>query len=136
VIVADVNLLAYLLLGAPETEIAQRVLERDPIWAAPVLWRSEFRSILAAYMRRRGLPATEMWRAHELAEALLGGNEYTLSGEAVLQLVAESPCSAYNCEYVALAQELRVPLVTSDREILRHFPQTAVSPKEFLRDSA
>jgi predicted nucleic acid-binding protein len=72
VIVADVNLLAYLLLGGAETALAQQVLERDPTWAAPVLWRSEFRSILAAHMRQRGLEINDAWQAHELAEGLLG----------------------------------------------------------------
>jgi len=136
VIVADVNLLAYLLLGGPDTELAQQVLERDPTWAAPVLWRSEFRNILAAYMRQRGLEIHDAWQAHELAEGLLSAHEYTLGGERVLQLVATSPCSAYDCEYVALAEELRVPLVTSDRQLLRHFAQVAVSPRDFVRGTA
>lgn len=132
-IVADVNLLAYLLLGGRETEVAQQVLEKDSTWAAPVLWRSEFRSVLAAFIRQRGLGISEAWQAHELAEGLVGAHEYTLGGERVLQLVASSPCSAYDCEYVALAEELRVRLVTADREVLRHFPRIAVSPRDFVR---
>lgn len=132
-IVVDVNLLAYLLLGGPESSLAQRVLEREPVWAAPLLWRSEFRSILASYLRQRGLPLAEAWRAHELAEALLGGNEFSGSGERVLQLVAASQCSAYDCEYVALAQELQAPLITSDRKVVQQFPKVAVSPRSFLQ---
>ena len=132
-IVADVNLVAYLLLGGPETELAQAVLERDPVWAAPVLWRSEFRSILAGLIRQRGLALADAWQAHELAEGLLGTQEYTVGGERILQLVADSPCSAYDCEYVALADELAVPLVTADRQVLRHFPRVAVSPRTFLQ---
>lgn len=135
-IVADVNLVAYLLFGGPEVALAQRVLARDPAWAAPTLWRSEFRSILAAYMRQRGLGVGDAWRAHELAEGLFGGNEYTVAGERILQLVADSPCSAYDCEYVALAQELRVSLVTADRQVLRRFSGIAVSPLEFVRGTA
>jgi predicted nucleic acid-binding protein len=135
-IVADVNLIAYLLLGGPDTELAQQVFEKDPSWAAPILWRSEFRSILAAYMRQRGLKLHEAWQAHELAEGLLGSQEYTLGGERILQLVAASPCSAYDCEYVALAEELRVRLVTADRHVLRHFPTVAVSPRDFVRGKA
>lgn len=135
-IVADVNLLAYLLLGGPETGIAQQVFEKDSVWAAPILWRSEFRSILAAFMRQRGLGISEAWQAHELAEGLLGAHAYTLGGERVLQLVAASPCSAYDCEYVALAEELQVRLVTSDREIVRHFPGIAVSPNAFVHGTA
>jgi predicted nucleic acid-binding protein len=46
----------------------------------------------------------------------------------VLSLAAQSGCSAYDCEFVALAQDLRVPLVTTDRQILKAFPTVAVSP--------
>ena len=130
-IVADVNLLAHLILGGPDQLVAQRVLERDPVWVAPRLWRSEFRSVLAAYMRQRGLSAADAWRAHELAERLLEGQEFDVSGERVLELVESSSCSAYDCEYVVLAQELRVTLVTSDRQLLREFAGRAVRPKDF-----
>ena len=135
-IVADVNLVAYLLLGGPKTELAQAVLERDPVWAVPVLWRSEFRSILAGFIRQRELSLADAWQAHELAEGLLGGHGYTVGGERVLQFVAQSPCSAYDCEYVALADELTVPLVTADRQVLRQFPRSAVSPAGFLQRTA
>jgi len=135
-IVADVNLVAYLLLGGPDAGLAQQVLEQDSTWAAPLLWRSEFRNILAAYMRQRGLALHDAWQAHELAEGLLSAHEYSLGGERVLQLVATSPCSAYDCEYVALAQELQVHLVTSDRQVLRHFPEVAVRPRDFLAGTA
>jgi predicted nucleic acid-binding protein len=135
VIVADVNLLAYLLLGGPDAGLAQRVFQKDPAWAAPVLWRSEFRSILAAYMRQRGLGIGEAWEAHELAEGLMAAHEYQVAGERVLQLVTSSPCSAYDLEYVALAEELGVRLVTADRQVLRHFSQVAVSPGDFVNHS-
>lgn len=135
-IVADTNLIAYLLLKGPHTALAHSVLEQDPIWAVPVLWRSEFRSVLAAYMRQRDLSVREAWRAHELAEGLVGAHEYTLGGEHVLHLVAASPCSAYDCEYVALAEDLGVQLVTSDRDVLRHFPRVAIHPRSFVRGTA
>ena len=65
-IVADVNLVAYLLLGGPEQAAAERAMQRDPVWAAPLLWRSEFRSVLAAFMRQRDLSVSDAWRAHGL----------------------------------------------------------------------
>ena len=131
-IVADVNLVAFLLLGGPERALAQRVLERDPVWAAPLLWRSEFRNVLATFMRQRDLSVSDAWRAHELAGQLLGGQEFAVPGERVLALVASSTCSAYDCEYVALAEELAVPLVTADRQLLRAFADRAISPKDFV----
>ncbi|HUW30348.1 MAG TPA: type II toxin-antitoxin system VapC family toxin, partial [Planctomycetota bacterium] len=51
-IVVDTNLIAYLLLGGEKTPGARSVFERDPKWAAPLLWRSEFRSVLAMFMRK------------------------------------------------------------------------------------
>ena len=135
-IVADVNLIAYLLLGGPDKRLAQRVLELEPVWAAPRLWRSEFRSVLAAYMRQRDLSVSDAWRAHELAEQLLEGHEFDVSGQRVLTLVASSACSAYDCEYVALAEELAVQLVTADRQLLRAFADRAISPKEFVDSAA
>ena len=85
----------------------------------------------AAFMRQRDLSVSDAWRAHGLADQLLAGQEYTVPGERVLALVAASACSGYDCEHVALAEELAVPLVTPDRQVLRAFPDQAVSPKRF-----
>ena len=83
-------------------------------------------------MRQRDLSASDAWRAHELADQLLSGQEFAVPGERVLALVAASTCSAYDCEYVALADELAVPLVTADRQLLRAFADRAISPKDFV----
>ncbi len=131
-IVADVNLVAYLLLGGPEQPAAQRVFKRDPQWAVPLLWRSEFRNVLAQFIRQRGLSLTDAERAHDLAEALLAHREYLVQGYRVLAMVVGSTCSAYDCEYVALAEQLAVPLVTADRAVVRAFPNRAVSPEAFV----
>jgi len=132
-IVADTNLLVYLLLPGEHTESAEAVMERDSEWLAPLLWRSEFRNVLAFYVRRKQL---ELGAAIDLAaeaEALMSGREFLVAGTAVLQLTARSRHSAYDCEFVALAEQEGLPLVTSDRRILDHFPDTAKSPAEFLQ---
>ena len=51
-IVVDSNVVAYLYLPGDYTEKAEALLEHDADWAAPLLWRSEFRNILAGYLRR------------------------------------------------------------------------------------
>jgi predicted nucleic acid-binding protein len=51
--------------------------------------------------------------------------------QTVLALAAESGCTAYDCEFVALARDLRVKLMTSDGEILAAFPKLAVTIESF-----
>jgi predicted nucleic acid-binding protein len=67
------------------------------------------------------------------AEEIIGGREYRVSSEKVLELAAQSRCTAYDCEYVALAQDLGVPLVTADKQVLKAFPKIAVSLEKFVK---
>lgn len=126
-IVVDTNVLAYLYLPTEFSAHAEALLERDPDWIAPVLWRSEFRSILSGYMRRKALTFEEAAALQAEAESLLAGNEHEVDSRRVLELVRDSDCSAYDCEFAALAMGLGVKLVTMDRKLLKAFPKHAVS---------
>lgn len=130
-IVANTNLIAYLIIHSDLTPQAEKVFVADHEWAAPLLWRSEFRSILARYLRRGDISFDEGLSKLQEAESLLDGREFQVSSTEILRLVRDSSCSAYDCEFVALAQDLGVPLVTSDRRILSDFPEIAVSMEEF-----
>ncbi len=130
-IVVDTNVVVYLLLGGEKTLQARQAFRKDPVWAAPILWRSEFRNVLAAYLRRGTLKLSDALEVMREAETLFSGGEYTVESGQVLKLVSESGCSAYDCEFVALAQQLGVTLLTSDSEILKAFPLTATSPETF-----
>lgn len=125
-IVVDSNIVAYLYLPGDHTAAAELLLEQDPDWAAPPLWRSEFRNILAGYLRRGSLSFEQMLSLQEEAERLLLGAEYDVDSLAVLELVRASDCSAYDCEFVALAKRLQTRLVTMDSRLLRAFPETAI----------
>jgi hypothetical protein len=59
------------------------------------------------------------------AEEQMQGREFDIPSTDVLRLVQDSACSAYDCEFVALANDLAVPLVTSDKAILKAFPSVA-----------
>lgn len=130
-IVADTNLVAYLLLGGVKTPQARAVFQKDPVWAAPVLWRNEFRNVLAFYLRQKNLALADALQLISEARILFQGNEYEVESGQVLTLVSNSRCSAYDCEFVALARQLGIPLVTSDTQILSEFPDTAVSLDTF-----
>ena len=121
-IVVDTNVVAYLLLPGPQTAAAEALLEGHPIWAAPPLWRSEWRNVLVGYWRRGSLSLEQVIALQEQAETLVIGHEESVQSEVVLRLAASSGCSAYDCEFVAAAQQLDAPLVTADRDLLKAFP--------------
>ncbi len=130
-IVVDTNVIAYLLLGGDKTPAARAVYQQDANWAAPLLWRSEFRGVLAIYLRQGILTLDAALAFMTEAEALMQGAEYQVDSTRVVRLLHESRCSAYDCEFVALAQHLNVPLVTSDAQILNAFPETARSIESY-----
>ena len=130
-IVVDTNVVAYLWLPGDLTEAAERVLIRDAEWAVPLPWRSEFRSILTGAIRRRALSVSRAAAIAGAAEAQLHGREFNVQSAHVLSLANRSGCSAYDCEFVALAEDIGAPLVTNDREVLRAFPALAVALQDY-----
>ena len=132
-IVADSNALTYLTIRSEFSPLAEAVYELDASWAAPLLWLSEYRNTLAKYLQHRDMTMESALLSLRSAEEVIGGREYSVSSEKVLELVKNSGCSAYDCEYVTLARDLGVSLVTADKQILRAFPKTAVSLEKFAR---
>ena len=126
-IVVDSNVLAYLYLPGEYTAAAEALLEQDSDWAAPILWRSEFRNILAGYLRRKAITFEQANSLQREAESLLEGAEFELESLAVLELVRDSVCCAYDCEFIALAMKLDTTLITMDKKLLRAFPKRAMA---------
>ncbi len=124
-IVVDSNILAYLYLPGPFTAAAEAPMEHDPQWAAPVLWRSEFRNILTGYLRRGALDLDQACGLQREAESLLAETAFEVDSLSVFELVSQSDCAACDCEFVALARQLRTRLVTMDKKLLRAFPAHA-----------
>ena len=126
-IVVDTNIISYLYISGERSRQVEQLLSVDAHWIAPVLWRSEFRSVLGRYLRSNYLSFDEVLHIIQQAEQLLSENEYEVPSAHIMQLVNSSKCSAYDCEFVALAQYLDVPLITADKTILREFPGIAKS---------
>jgi predicted nucleic acid-binding protein len=130
-IVVDNDVISYFWLEASRTKAARRARERDADWHAPRLWRSEFRNVLYQHMAHRGLSRADAQRIAETVEADLESTTYSVATSDVLRLVDASGHSAYDCEYVALAQELDTQLVTGDETVVNLFPDTAVLLEDF-----
>jgi predicted nucleic acid-binding protein len=97
-----------------------------------LLWRSEMRNLLATTARQKLLDWSAAGEAMHRAEALMRGKEHAVASAAVMSLLARSRCSAYHCEYAALAEEKRVKLVTNDKQLIHEFPKLTVSMADFV----
>jgi predicted nucleic acid-binding protein len=136
VIVVDTNTIAYLTIGGPFTALAREVYVKDSEWAAPMLWRSEYRNVIALYLRKGLMRLDDALRVVAEAELMMAGREYTVDSPEVLQVVQESGLSAYDSEFVALAKRLRSDVVTTDDRILKAYPTTAFSLEQFTSPGA
>ncbi len=131
-IVADANLLAYLLLPGDRTAEAEAVFAADPAWVVPPRCLSELRSVALTYVRAKAMSLADAQRFMTRALALVEGRVGMAESRRILALAAKSNVTAYDAEYVALAVELAVPLVTTDQQVLRAFPRVAIAPDTFV----
>ncbi len=131
-IVVDSNVIGYLFLKNGKTALAESALEKDPTWICPLLWRSEIRNVLSLYVRKGLITLDDAQAVIEQALKLMAGHEQDVNSSDVLKLAAESTCSAYDCEFVALAKDLGVSLVTVDKQILSQFAYVAVALEKYV----
>ncbi len=126
-IAVDTNILVYRFVPGPRNDDARELARQEPIWAAPTLWRCELRNVLAGYIRRQTFTRAYAEEIMANAAASLIGGEHDVDDALVFELVLKSRCTSYDCEFVALALALDVPLVTEDAALLRDFPERCQS---------
>ena len=122
-IVVDTNVIAYLFLDSTHTESARHWLGTDGDWHVPVLWRSEFKNILALYMRKNMLTQKQATAVYGQALSRLVQFEFQPDGAAVFVLAGKSGCTPYDCEFIATAYALKTRLLTADKPLQKAFPR-------------
>ncbi len=136
-IVVDTNVLAAFLMPSQQSSVAEGVFLKDSHWQVPLLCFSELRNVAMA-THRRGLAdlaaLTEMMSAAR--RLVQPRSTHFPDDQQVLSLALESGCTAYDCEFVAVARDLGVPLVTWDSEVLRAFRDVAIRPEAFTEEGA
>ena len=133
-IVVDTNLIVYFFIQGEYSDFAEKALQKDSHWSAPLLWRSEFRNVLVKFIRDKYLRFEDAIQIMGEAENLMASGEYAVGSLDVLKLASASGCSAYDGEFVVLAQQLGIPLITMDSLILTTFPRTAIRLDKFISD--
>ena len=127
-IVADTNLIVYLLMEGDRTDEVEAFYLREPDWSAPLLWRSEFTNVLSTYLRAERLDFSVCLELMEAAESIFGDSTFSIPTPRTLDVSKRTGLSGYDSEFIALAEDLGVPIVTYDRKILRACPQLAQTP--------
>jgi predicted nucleic acid-binding protein len=131
-IVVDTNVVASILLSDEGTDAARKLRLSDREWAVPAILPSELRNVLWKAIRRGRIAVADVYAAESAADALLRASVRPVQGARVLALAVASGCTAYDCEFVALAEALQVPLVTWDRALLVAFPARTVTPERYV----
>lgn len=130
-IVVDTNVISYFWLPGDYAGTASELFKNDPEWVAPFLWRSEFRSVLALYIRKMLLSADMATKIIYEAEKMFLGREYFVKSDSIIDKLSSSKLSAYDLEYIVLAESLGIKLVTLDRKILSEFPDLTINLKKY-----
>jgi len=131
-IIVEANLIGALFVQSDQSSLAARIFEMDPDWYAPLLWQSEMRSLITSYLRHKLITLDQATQIMDEVHALMMEHERFVSSNLVLELVSMSKCTSYDCEYVALAKEMNLTLVTFDKEVVREFPGIAIFPQDFV----
>lgn len=131
-IVVDTNILAYLWFPTEFSQLAEKLLLKDEHWVSVPLWKSELRNVCLSFVRQEIISFEEAVTTMNNVEEFMHSNEYSVSSYPVLNHAHNTKCTAYDCEYISLAESLKVPLVTKDKEVLKKFPKIAISLENFI----
>ena len=114
--IVDADALAQLILHGPRHEQARKAFLEDSEWAAPPLWHSDFRGMLAKRINAGELSVEAALRAYEAARLVIAGNEPEPDTRIVLELIGGG-VDSYDAEYIAAARGLGVPFFSTDPEL-------------------
>jgi len=131
-IVVDTNIVAHFWLPSDHTQLCDQLFKWDPEWVAPILWKSEFRNVVTLYLRKELIDFPEALLIAEKAENQMKNREFHVNSVQVYNFVEKSECSSYDCEFVSLAEDLNIKLITMDKRILRSFPELSAKPSEII----
>jgi predicted nucleic acid-binding protein len=130
-IVADANLVAYYYLPGPLQPLAQKIMQKDSVWLVPPIFISEFRNIILGFVRKDKLHKKDAIELAVRVELVFNQKTKGISSVQVMDVACDSGCSAYDAEYISLAQMMNIKLVTNDKFLLTAFPKIAVSLEDF-----
>lgn len=132
-IVADANLIVYRFLKGPFTALSDAAVGKDSDWRTAPLWRYEFTSAVATMIIAKVVDEPTAVAAIGAAGAEMISRELLVPQELALEAAIRYRISAYDAQYIALAEELAVPCVTADVQLAAKVPNVAVLLADFVK---
>ena len=132
-IVVDAEIIASMTFPTQHSAAVQSLHERDPVWEAPLIWKSGFLNVISLYFRKKMIDHEDAENALTFAERLIGTREHLVPAKAVMDAAFRSTRPAYGCEFVVLADQLGTRLVTYDKKLIEEFPELAITPDAYLK---
>ena len=124
-IVADTNLLVYRSIETPFAPLAKRWFEVDPLWMVPTIWRFEFTNAIVMHVRKGVITRAEGATAIDEAIKTYSSNEIVVDQTTAFNLAMQLRLSAYDANFILLAQALGTYCVTGDQQMLERAPRWA-----------
>ncbi len=131
-IVVDTNVLTYLVVAGEKTAVAQQAYQKDNNWVAPALWQHELLNVLSTHVKLGILHLPDALIAWQNCQQILVDRAFDVDMETALQLSTKEEISAYDAQFILLAQTFGCQLLTEDRQLVKKFPGLAFTLNEFL----
>jgi predicted nucleic acid-binding protein len=131
-IVIEANILIYALIECDNSRMIPQLREKDADWRTTGLCLHETLNVLATFQRRGLLTLEQCQELLKSANRFISVAQCEVNIEASLAVAAKYGITGYDAQYVALAQNLAVPLITEDRKLRHAVPGIGVSMQEFI----
>lgn len=131
-IVVDANILVSCVTETTHSPLARRVAAKDPKWILPALWQYEVTSAITVFIRSRVLRMEQGIAAMEECRSLVAGREAAVDQIQACRLAVDLGISAYDAQYVALAQSYGVHCVSADQPLARKTPGLVIHLADFV----
>ncbi len=133
-IVVDASIVAFLLIEGELTPAARRLHRLDPEWITPPILNHELLHILAALGHSSGSQEdrramVEIWRGIRQS---VGARQQVPDPVKALKLAMELGIPGHDAQYLALAEQLALPLVTEEESLIAAAPSRAVGLISYL----
>jgi predicted nucleic acid-binding protein len=131
-IVIDANILIYALIECDNSRLIPELRAKDADWRTTGLCLHETLNVLATYQRRGLLTLEQCKELLGYANRFIAVAQCDADMEDALSAAAKYGITGYDAQYVALAQNLAVPLITEDRKLRHAVPGVGISMQEFI----